>query len=143
MQGMRMIPTRVHGMADYLVGILLLVSPWLFGFAKESSTAKWTFIIAGAIVLLTSLMTNYELSLAKMVPMHVHLGLDAVLGIVLAVSPWLFGYANDTGTNGWLPAVAIGLGDLLIVMMSSPWPAPAELREREERSFGGRRAGVA
>ncbi len=30
---MRFIPTRIHGMMDYLMGVLLIVAPCLFGFA--------------------------------------------------------------------------------------------------------------
>src|SRR5947209_6233910 len=101
MNGMRIIPTRMHGMMDYVIGIVLVASPWIFGFSDESSTAKWTFIIIGIALLATSLMTNYELGmLLKVIPMHIHLWIDAIAGLVLALSPWIFGYANDTGTNG-------------------------------------------
>src|SRR5437764_12884443 len=88
MKGMRIIPTRLHGMMDYAIGVVLVASPWIFGFADESGTAKWTFIIIGAVILLTSVMTNYELGLMHVIPMHVHLWADAVAGIVLALSPW-------------------------------------------------------
>ncbi len=30
---MRFIPTKVHGILDYVVGIALIAAPWLFGFA--------------------------------------------------------------------------------------------------------------
>ena len=81
MNGMRIIPTRMHGMMDYLIGVLLIASPWIFGFANESGTAKWTFIIVGAVILLTSLMTNYELGVMHVVPMHMHLWADAIAGL--------------------------------------------------------------
>jgi len=130
-KGMRMIPTRAHGMMDYLVGVLLIVSPWLFGFSDESGTAKWTFIILGIVVVATSLMTNYELGLMHVLPMHVHLWADALVGLVLALSPWIFGYADDTGTNGWLPAVIIGIVELGTAAMSDPWPARDDVARRE------------
>jgi hypothetical protein len=31
--GESMIPTRVHGIIDYLTGVLLLAAPFIFGFA--------------------------------------------------------------------------------------------------------------
>ncbi|MFL6288586.1 MAG: SPW repeat protein, partial [Actinomycetes bacterium] len=37
------IQTRVHGPLDYLVGIVLIVAPWIFGFSDVDS-AKWTAI---------------------------------------------------------------------------------------------------
>ena len=33
---MRFIPTHVHGMMDYLTGVILIAVPWLFGFASIS-----------------------------------------------------------------------------------------------------------
>jgi SPW repeat len=133
MKGMRMISTRMHGVMDYLVGALLIASPWIFGFNDESSTAKWTFVVLGIVVLATSLMTNYELGAMHVVPMHIHLWADALVGLVLALSPWIFGYADDTGLNGWLPAVVIGIAELGTAAMSDPWPATDDLNRRERR----------
>jgi hypothetical protein len=130
---MRIVPTRIHGMLDYLVGILLIASPWIFGFSDESGAAKWTFIVIGVAVLLTSLMTNYELGVMHVVPMHVHLWADAAAGVILALSPWIFGYADDTGANGWLPAIVIGVGELLVAAMSDPWPGRDDVAARERR----------
>jgi hypothetical protein len=129
---MRIIPTRVHAMLDYVVGALLVVSPWLFGFS-DVGTAKWTFVVIGLALLLTSLMTNYELGLMHVVPMHIHLWVDALAGVVLALSPWIFGYANDTGANGWLPALVIGIAEVGTAAISDPWPARGDVAERERR----------
>lgn len=41
---MRFISTRVHGVVDYLMGLLLIVAPFLFGFATGGS-AQWVPII--------------------------------------------------------------------------------------------------
>lgn len=57
---MRFISTRVHGMMDYLMAILLMVAPWIFGFS-DGGAAMWMPIILGAGVALYSLMTDYEL----------------------------------------------------------------------------------
>jgi hypothetical protein len=123
----------MHGMMDYVLGVLLIASPWIFGFSDESGTAKWTFIVIGAVILLTSILTNYELGLMHVVPMHMHLWADAIAGIVLALSPWIFGYADDTGTNGWLPALILGLVELGTAAMSDPWPERSDVAERERR----------
>ncbi|MFL5689172.1 MAG: SPW repeat protein, partial [Chloroflexota bacterium] len=37
----RLIPTKVHAMLDYAVGIVLVASPWIFGFSDESTAATW------------------------------------------------------------------------------------------------------
>ena len=71
-----MIPTRIHGYLDYLVGLVLIASPWLFGFA-DGGPEQWIPIILGVAALTYSLMTNYELGAVRVIPMPVHLMLDA------------------------------------------------------------------
>ena len=88
---MRFIPTKVHGVLDYLSGLLLIASPWMFDFANGGA-AQWVPIFIGATILVVSLITDYELSLAKLVPMPTHLGIDVLGGALLAASPWLFGF---------------------------------------------------
>ncbi len=104
----RPITSRMHGMLDYPAGLLLIVSPWLFGFSDEGTAATIPVVI-GALVLLQSLITDYELSVANVLPLKMHLSLDVVAGVFLALSPVLFGFA-DEGLNAWLPHVVFGLG---------------------------------
>jgi hypothetical protein len=103
-------------LADYLVGIVLIVAPWLFGFADDTTTGTWISVIAGAGLILMSLMTDYEGGfIARIIPMRMHLAADGVVGLFLAVSPWLFGFA-DQGVNAWLPFVVIGLGEIVLAL---------------------------
>jgi hypothetical protein len=127
----RLIPTKVHAVLDYAVGILLIASPWIFGFSDESTAATWIAVVAGLAMIGLSAMTDYEGGvLARAIPMRTHLVTDAVLGIFLAVSPWLFGFA-DEGTNAWLPFVAIGLGEIGAATMTDPDPEEAPRRRRQ------------
>jgi len=114
-----------------LIGVVLVAAPWIFGFSDVAS-AKWTAIGVGLAILATSVMTNYEWGITRLIPMHAHLVSDAALGIFLAASPWIFGFAND-GTNVWLPHLLIGLGEIGIAATSNPWPDDDEARRREER----------
>lgn len=90
---MRFIPTRAHGAMDYLIGVLLIAAPWLFGFAT-GGPAQWVPIVLGAGVIVYSALTAYELGLAPMIPVPVHLTIDIVAGVVLALSPWLFAFSS-------------------------------------------------
>jgi hypothetical protein len=90
---MRFLPTSVHGAIDYLWGLALLASPWIFGFA-DVPAARWTALLFGVGAILYSALTAYELGLLKILPMPMHLILDGIGGIVLAASPFLFGFAD-------------------------------------------------
>jgi hypothetical protein len=90
---MRFIPTRIHGVLDYLVGLLLIAAPWLFDFA-QGGAETWVPVILGISALIYSLMTDYEMGISRTISMRTHLALDLLSGILLAISPWLFGFAH-------------------------------------------------
>jgi hypothetical protein len=111
------LPTRVHGMLDYLLGALLIAAPWLFGFAVDGAE-QWVPVAVGAGVLLYSLFTDYELGLVKKLQMPAHLLLDALGGLLLAASPWMFGFDERV----WMPHVIIGAIEIVIVAITNTVP---------------------
>ena len=88
---MRFIPTRFHGILDYIVGLVLIMAPWLFDFS-DNSYATWTIVLAGIVILLQTIFTDFEVGLIKKIPMRSHLMMDFGLGVLLAISPWLFNF---------------------------------------------------
>jgi hypothetical protein len=104
---MRILSTRVHGMMDYGMGILLLVSPYLFGFAT-GGLKQWLPMLLGVAMIGMSLLTRYELGAFKLIPMPAHLAVDGVSGALLALSPWLFGFSGVV----FLPHLVLGLIEL-------------------------------
>ena len=89
---------------DYLSGVLFIASPWLFGF-NDGGAAQWIPMLVGFSVLLMSLFTEYELGVKKGIKMATHLNTDVIVGIFLAASPWLFGFADVV----YLPHLIFGL----------------------------------
>ena len=121
----RFIPTRIHGILDYLMGGLLIVAPWLLGFA-DGGPAMWVPIILGAGVIVYSLLTDYELSVMRAIPMPVHLGLDVAGGLLLAASPWLFGFADFV----WAPHVIVGILEVGAGLVTRTTPEHETARAR-------------
>jgi hypothetical protein len=105
--------SRVHGMLDYLVGLLLLVAPYLLGFAN-GGPEQIVPQAAGALVLIVSLVTRYELSVVKIIPYRTHLTIDVVQAVALLASPWLLGFAARV----WWPHVLVALIELGVVALS-------------------------
>jgi hypothetical protein len=119
---MRIIPTRLHGVLDYLMGGLVAVSPWLFGYADGGTTAM-VHLMLGAGMILIALMTDFELGVIRAIPMPAHLMLDAGLGVFALASPWLFGFATFSTLH-----VALGLFELAAAAMTSTHPATRSVR---------------
>jgi hypothetical protein len=114
---MQVIPTRVHGILDYVVGVLLIAAPWLFQF-NHGGAETWVPVALGAATILYSLCTDYERGVLRLVPMEVHLGLDLMSAVLLAVSPWLFGFRDLV----WAPHVVIALVEICTVLLSRHQP---------------------
>lgn len=112
---MKRISSRAHGVLDYVVGVLLIIAPYLFGFADNEPARNAAWIVGGAS-LLYSLVTAYELSIAKLIPYRVHLGLDLVAGLFLALSPWLLNFADEV----FAPHLIVGLLEIGAALMSRP-----------------------
>ncbi len=122
---MRIIPTRVHGMIDYGFGILLIIAPFLLGFATGGAE-QWVPTILAIAIIGMSLMTDYELSLARVIPMPMHLGVDVLGGILLAASPWLFGFSGRI----YLPHLILGLVEIGTALMTVSRSGSESLVER-------------
>src|SRR5687768_13568634 len=125
-----MISTKTHGILDYVVGGLMIVAPWLFGFAQGGWETR-IFVLLGVSALVYSLMTDYELGAVRVLPMRVHLMIDFASGILLAASPWLFGFSDRVT----IPHVAFGLFDIAAVMMTRRTHARAILQKLRTRIF--------
>ena len=131
---MRVIPTRVHGVLDYLMGLLVAASPWIFGF-NDNGAETWVPVVLGLGVIAYSLITAYELGVAKIIAMPFHLALDGAGGAVLAASPWIFGFNDDV----WAPHLILGLLEIGAALMTRTRPEynvnTTERTDPGERSY--------
>jgi len=108
-----MISSKTHAILDYVVGILLIASPWLLGFADDSA-ATVIPVLLGVSTLLYSLLTNYEYAMARVIPYKIHLTIDFAAGFLLLASPWLFGFSDRI----YLPHVILGAFEIVAVLLS-------------------------
>lgn len=117
---MRFIPTKVHGVLDYSVGGFIAASPWILGFAHGGAETKVPEAL-GKSAVVYSLLTDYEWGVKKVIPMRTHLMLDLASGVLLAASPWLFGFAKKT----WVPHLVLGLFEIGAALMTKQGPETA------------------
>jgi hypothetical protein len=96
------------------VGLLLILLPFLLGLDSKSAEA-WVLTGAGIAALIYSLLTKYELGVVHILPMSVHLALDALSGLFVATSPWLFDFADRV----FLPHVIMGVLEIGAALLTS------------------------
>jgi len=132
---MRFLSPKVHGIMDYLIGVVLLLAPNLLGFADAEPAAVWIPRVLGVLILGQALITDFSVGLIHILPWRIHLVLDYVLGLFLAVSPFLFGFA-DNGWNAWVPHVVVGLlilGQALVSQTETDTHSMSRTMERQSR----------
>lgn len=100
---MPIVPTWLHGAIDYGLAVLLVFSPWLMAY-DDRAAASWSAIILASVVIVYSLLTCYEFAVVRRIPMMAHLALDGAVGLALILSPWVFGFVEDT----WIWHVSAG-----------------------------------
>lgn len=98
-----MIQTRWHAFLDYMMVLVLLTAPWVLDFS-HIEPAKTISLVAGAFILLLSLITKHEGGILRIVPMRLHLILDIVLGGMLIVAPFALGF-----TGVYVPHLIVGM----------------------------------
>lgn len=101
---MRFIPTRVHGMLDYLVPVAVAPLPWIFKFSDNKAATGALMAFEGGSAVYSTL-TDYELGVSRKIPMPMHLNLDVIAGVLMMLSPWVLRFSNRV----WLPHVLVGL----------------------------------
>ena len=118
---MKIITTKAHGILDYLMGALLIIAPWIFDFARDGAET-WIPVLLGVGTVSYSLLTKYEYSIFKSIPMKTHLNLDLLSGIFLAASPWLFGF-ND---YVYMPHLVLGIVEVLASLLTETYSRYSE-----------------
>lgn len=128
MDSIRFLPTTVHGVLDYVVGLALILAPNIFQFADVGGPAVFIPRLLGVLLIVYSLFTRYEWGVIKVISMPYHLIVDFLAALFLAVSPFLFGFSNK-GANVWLPHVVVGIAVILVVIVSKTHPSSSMERQ--------------
>jgi hypothetical protein len=106
---------------------LLIFAPNIFGFAEVGGAAVFLPRLLGVIFILQALFTHYELGAFKVFPMKAHLAVDYVAAILLAISPWLFGFVQLAG-NFWMVHVVVGIAYFVVTLLTEREPRRKEIR---------------
>ena len=110
------LPTRYHAILDYSFSLFLMLAPAIFGFG-EAEAETIIPIIAGMTICFYSFFTKYEGGLSPFISIKLHYLFDIVVGLLLAFSPWLFGFREIV----YKPHVVIGVAFILMALYNL-WP---------------------
>jgi hypothetical protein len=124
------ISVNQHALIDPFVAIGFIAAPWIFGFSEVDSATTLS-IVVGVVILLAGAMTKWRMSLAKVIPLRMHMMADMAIGALLILSPFIFGFSDEGGATRFM--IAAGVVEL-IASLGTRWDT------REEVESSGRTA---
>lgn len=133
----RWIPQDVHSIMDYVDGITA-GSGYLMPENKRDKAACWASLALGASVIGVSLVTDYRLSIAKLVPIRVHETADYLWGASAIALPFVLGYWKSSPRTA-LTHVIVGAGSIIASMFTDYRSYKQEQQRRRQvgRQVGG------
>lgn len=114
-----MLSLKTHNVLDYLLGAIFLISPWFFHF-EDVLEARLLFLGAGVALIAYSLFTNYHYSIARVLPLGLHMTIDAVLGVFMILAPVLLGYRQQLSQAQYVVHVVMGVATVGFVALTKP-----------------------
>ena len=111
----KLLPAWFHAVADYAVGILLIVVALA---ADGSAGATATGVVVGAVVLLVSALTRYPLGILKVLPFTIHSAGDYLAAALLIVAPFALNFADaESGLAAFY--VVMGVAVLAVSLVTN------------------------
>jgi hypothetical protein len=103
----RLLPAWLHAVADYAVGLSLIVVAVAVGGAGKAVAPG---IVVGGVVLLVSMLTKYPLGVAKVLPFTVHSAGDYLAAALLIISPFALNFhSTATGLTAFYVVAGIAV----------------------------------
>ena len=90
----RLLPAWLHAVADYAVGLSLIVVAVVAGGAGKAVAPG---VVVGAVVLIVSMLTKYPLGVAKVLPFTVHAAGDYLAAALLLAAPFALNFRDGDG----------------------------------------------
>jgi hypothetical protein len=125
----RWIPQDVHSMMDYVDG-LTAFSGYL---TADDDAACWASIALGASVVGVSALTDYRLSVAKVIPIRAHESLDYLWGASCIAAPFVLGYWKSSPITA-MTHIMVGAGSIIASLFTDYRSYKQQREEERTRS---------
>lgn len=112
----RFVTKTIHAYLDYPVAAALMGLPFVLGLGRSNPLALWLSVGTGVAALLLTILTDHKTGLIRVLPYSVHLAVDALVGVVFVIAPFVLGFSGLDAAFYWLNAAAV----LTVVSLHKP-----------------------
>ena len=112
----RFVTKTIHAYLDYPVATALMGLPFVLGLGRSNPLALWLSVGTGVAALLLTILTDHKTGLIRVLPYSVHLAVDALVGAVFVIAPFVLEFSGVDAAFYWINAAAV----LTVVSLHKP-----------------------
>jgi hypothetical protein len=112
----------MHAYLDYPVAASLIALPFILGLGSSTPAAKWLAVVTGVTAIILTFFTDHKTGVIRILPFSFHVAVDALVGIVFVIAPFVLGF---TGLDAWYYWVN---GGALLVVLGLQKPEAVQTR---------------
>jgi hypothetical protein len=104
---MGFVTKKMHALLDYPVAIALMVLPFVLPLGSSHPFAQYLSALTGVAALFLTLLTDHSLGVIRVIPYKGHLAVDALVGVVFILAPFLFSFQGLDAYYYWANGAAV------------------------------------
>lgn len=112
----RFVTKEIHAYLDYPVAFALIGLPFLIGLGGSNSLALHISPIVGIAALVLTIFTNHHLGLFRVLPYRFHMAVDAAVGVLFLLLPFMLGFKGIDAFYYWANGAAV----VAVISLSKP-----------------------
>lgn len=113
---MKFVTKKIHAYLDYPVAVALIGLPFVLGLGSSNPLALQLSVATGIAAFILTLLTNHQLGVYRIIPFKAHLAVDAFVGIVFVIAPFVFSFDGLDAYYYWINGGAV----LTVVSLHKP-----------------------
>ncbi|MFL5886393.1 MAG: hypothetical protein ACJ77M_15075 [Thermoleophilaceae bacterium] len=119
------IPRFAHSIAEYLGGVFLVISSFLFDFGNGATAVS---IVGGIVLIFLAAVSDAPLGLIPQIPGGAHIVFDYLLAALFIAAPFIFGFSDEGAPTAVF--IAGGVVYLLLAVGTRYLKQDEHLRDR-------------
>ena len=115
---MGIVTKQIHAYLDYPVAVALMALPFVLGIGASHHFAMQLSVFTGIAAFGLTLLTDHHLGVWRVIPYNGHLLVDAIVGVVFVLAPFIFSFKGLDAIYYWINGGAV----LTVVSLHKPAP---------------------
>lgn len=113
---MKFVTKTIHAYLDYPVAVALMAMPFILGLGTSNIMALRLSVFTGVAAFILTILTDHHLGVFRIIPYAGHLIVDAMVGLVFVLAPFVLGFEGIDAYYYWVNGAAV----LTVVSLHKP-----------------------